>query len=71
MLVVDLFPYTLLAITVIDEISDDRGTHQGFLYHILPNAIAHGIEFLAMLLKQTRANILIFANIAYGYGTSH
>ena len=60
MLVVDLFPYSLLAITVVDEISDDRGTHQGFLYHILPNAIAYGIEFLAVLVEQTSTNLLVF-----------
>ena len=60
MLVADFVTYNLIAVAMVDEIAYDRGTDQSFLYHILPNAIAHGIEFLAMLLKQTSSNLLVF-----------
>ena len=60
MLVTDFFLYHLITITMVDKIADDGGTDKGFLYHILPNAIAYGIEFLAVLVEQTSTNLLVF-----------
>ena len=45
---------------MVDEIADDRGAHQGFLNHVLPNAVILGMEFLAIRFEQASANLLVF-----------
>ena len=60
MLVADFFTYNLIAVAMVEEIAYDRGTDKGFLYHILPYPITHGIEFLAVLVEQTSSNLLVF-----------
>ena len=59
-LVADFLPYRIVAIVVVDKIAYDRGTNQGFLYHVLPHAVTHGLEFLTVLVEKTGSNFLVF-----------
>ena len=57
--------YVLIAVSMVNEISDYRHPDEAFLYYVLPCAISHGIHLFPVLVEQAHTCFPVFRRRLY------